>query len=44
MDSPCIKQTVRKVLKIFQHGKDLVAYVLKPECQRGLTVKTCNDG
>ena len=28
MDSPCIKQTVRKVLKIVQHGKYLVAYVL----------------
>ena len=30
MDSPCIKQTVCKVLKIFQHGKYLVAYVLNP--------------
>ena len=30
MDSPCIKQTVCKVLKIFQCGKYLVAYVLKP--------------
>ena len=30
MDSPCIKQTVCKVLKIFQYGKYLVAYVLKP--------------
>ena len=29
MDSPYIKQTVCKVLKIFQHGKYLVAYVLK---------------
>ena len=29
MDSPCIKQTVCKVLNIFQHGKYLVAYVLK---------------
>ena len=29
MDSPCIKQTVCKVLKIFQHGKYLVTYVLK---------------
>ena len=28
MDSPYIKQTVYKVLKIFQHGKYLVAYVL----------------
>ena len=31
MDSPCIKQTVCKVLKIFQCGKYLVAYVLKTE-------------
>ena len=31
MDSPCIKQTVCKVLKIFQYGKYLVAYVLKKE-------------
>ena len=31
MDSPCIKQTVCKVLKIFQYGKYLVAYVLKPK-------------
>ena len=29
MDRPCIKQTVCKVLNIFQHGKYLVAYVLK---------------
>ena len=29
MDSPCIKQTVCKVLKIFQYGNYLVAYVLK---------------
>ena len=28
MDSPCIKQTVCKVLNIFQHGRYLVAYVL----------------
>ena len=28
MDSPCIKQTVCKVLNIFQNGKYLVAYVL----------------
>ena len=28
MDSPRIKQTVCKVLKIFQYGKYLVAYVL----------------
>ena len=31
MDSPCIKQTVCKVLKIFQYGKYLVAYVLKDD-------------
>ena len=29
MDIPCIKQTVCKVLNIFQHGKYIVAYVLK---------------
>ena len=29
MDSPCIKQTICKVLNRFQHGKYLVAYVLK---------------
>ena len=29
MDSPCIKQTVCKVLNRFQHEKYLVAYVLK---------------
>ena len=29
MDRPCIKQTVCKVLNIFQHGKYLVAYVLR---------------
>ena len=29
MDSPYLKQTVCKVLKIFQYGKYLVAYVLK---------------
>ena len=34
MDSPCIKQTVCKVLKIFQYGKYLVAYVLKMYIQR----------
>ena len=28
MDSLCIKQTVCKVLNIFQYGKYLVAYVL----------------
>ena len=31
MDSPCIKQIVCKVLKIFQYGKYLVAYVLKKQ-------------
>ena len=30
MDSTCIKQAVCKVLNKFQHGKYLVAYVLKP--------------
>ena len=30
MDSPCIKQTVCKVFKIFQCGKYLIAYVLNP--------------
>ena len=35
MDSPCIKQTECKVLKIFQHGKYLVAYVLN--------AKNCRD-
>ena len=34
MDSPCIKQTVCKVLKIFQYGKYLVAYVLKVVTKR----------
>ena len=33
MDSPCIKQTVCKVLKIFQYGKYLVAYVFSDEIQ-----------
>ena len=37
MDSPCIKQTVCKVLKIFQYGKYLVAYVLK----RGFVPDIC---
>ena len=37
MDSPCIKQTVCRVLKIFQYGKYLVAYVLKTAAyHRGL--------
>ena len=39
MDSPCIKQTVCKVLKIFQYGKYLVAYVLK-RC-RSLPARHC---
>ena len=34
MDSPCIKQTVCKVLKIFQCGKYLEAYVLKTEQEK----------
>ena len=41
MDRPCIKQTVCKVLKIFQYEKYLVAYVLKDKktllCSRELT-------
>ena len=35
MDSPCIKQTVCKVLKIFQYGKYLVAYVLNGDQTNG---------
>ena len=35
MDSPCIKQTVCKVLKIFQYGKYLVAYVLNSSVMLG---------
>ena len=34
MDSLCNKQTVCKVLNIFQYGKYLVAYVLKHELKR----------
>ena len=42
MDSPCIKQTVCKVLKIFQYGKYLVAYVLKTEIMHhNLVISTC---
>ena len=42
MDSPYIKQTVCKVLNIFQHGKYLVAYVLKDKLyDRQLPVKDC---
>ena len=36
MDSPCIKQTVCKVFKIFQCGKYLVAYVLKAVFAEGI--------
>ena len=39
MDSPCIKQTVCKVLKIFQYGKYLVAYVLKASQKTGPRIK-----
>ena len=41
MDSPCIKQTVCKVLKIFQCGKYLVAYVLKSMPGRVAQSVTC---
>ena len=46
MDSPCIKQTVCKVLKIFQYGKYLVAYVLKvfASSKYGSTVKPVQNG
>ena len=40
MDSPCIKQTVCEVLKIFQHGKYLVANVLKLQKSQDL-LKDC---
>ena len=52
MDSPCIKQTVCKVLKIFQYGKYLVAYVLKDKLidliersfkRKGSPYLACND-
>ena len=39
MDSPCTKQTVCKVLKIFQYGKYLVAYVLKEIKKRQLLIE-----
>ena len=39
MNSPCIKQTVCKVLKIFQYGKYLVAYVLN----EGLPIKMTKE-
>ena len=44
MDSPCIKQTVCKVLNIFQYGKYLLAYVLKNEnfATLLLLLKTCS--
>ena len=44
MDSPCIKQTVCKVLNIFQHGKYLVAYVLKGSCTRRCKLEQDHDG
>ena len=34
MDSPCINQSVCKVLKRFQHWKYLVAFVLNSEVDR----------
>ena len=37
MDSPCIEQTVCKVLKIFQYRKYLVAYVLKIKCEQNIS-------
>ena len=37
MDSPYIQQTVCKVLNRFQHGKYLVAYVLKSLLRQGLS-------
>ena len=41
MDSPCIKQTVCKVLNKFHHGKYLVAYVLKASLTtEGICVET----
>ena len=39
MDSPCIKQTVCKVLNIFQYGKYLVAYVLNISKYRAILVQ-----
>ena len=45
MDSPCIKQTVCKVLKIFQCGKYLVAYVLKQNfCEYAISTKVSCAG
>ena len=43
MDSPCIKQTVCKVLKIFQHGKYLVAYMYALNGQHYDVFITNND-
>ena len=39
MDSTCIKQTLCKVLKIFQYGKYLVAYVLKSRNEKCRVLK-----
>ena len=44
MDSPCIKQTVCKVLKIFQYGKYLVAYVLKGFVSLKCIFSKCGKG
>ena len=47
MDSPCFKQTVCKVLNIFQHGKYLVAYVFKivpPNANYGHSLGSLNFG
>ena len=44
MDSPCIKQTVCKVLKIFQHGKYLVAYVLNLTNGNHTVFGLCGEG
>ena len=38
MDSPCTKQTVCKVLKIFQYGKYLVAYVFNTSEEAAIKV------
>ena len=44
MDSPCIKQTVCKVFKIFQCGKYLVAYVLKHSQSGEITMLVTDIG
>ena len=41
MDSTCIEQTVCKVLNIFQHGKYLVAYVLKAHITKSRMHLSC---